>query len=93
MNQPVNYPPSATGSRESCTLQYIKIDQVADAAIQQKQGAELGKIDAKSAYRVVPVHPSDRPLLGMRWEGREYIASALPFGLRSAPKIFNLLAQ
>ena len=53
----------------------------------------MGKIDIKNAYRVVPVHPSDRPLLGMRWEGKEYVDSALPFGLRSAPKIFSTIAD
>lgn len=80
-------------SKELCSLQYIKIDQVAEAAIQHGQGAELGKIDIKNAYRVVPVHPSDRRLLGMRWEGKEHVDSALPFSLRSAPKIFNAIAD
>ena len=43
--------------------------------------------------RSVPVHPMDRSLLGMRWEGALYIDTALPFGLRSAPKIFNAVAD
>ena len=60
-------------SKELCSLQYIKIDHVAEAAIQHGRGAELGKIDIKNAYRVVPVHPSDCPLLGMRLEGKEYV--------------------
>ena len=72
-------------SKELCSLQYIKIDQVAEVAIQHGRGAVLGKNDIKNAYRVVPVHPSNCPLLGMRWEGKEYVDSALPFGLRLAP--------
>ena len=42
---------------------------------------------------MVPVHPDDRPLLGMVWEGELFTDSALPFGLRSAPKIFSALAD
>ena len=44
------------------------------------------------AYRMVQVHPEDRLLLGMSWEGALYVDTVLPFGLRSAPKIFNALA-
>ena len=39
------------------------------------------------------MHPDDRPLLGMRWRDKVYIDSALPFGLRSAPKFFNAMAD
>ena len=42
---------------------------------------------------MVPVHPEDRMLLGMMWEGALYVDATLPFGLRSAPKIFNTLAD
>ncbi len=42
-------------------------------------------MDIKSAYRNVPVHPEDRVLLGMTWEGNLFVDAALPFGLRSAP--------
>ena len=53
----------------------------------------LAKIDVKSAFRLLPVHPSDRHLLGMSWNNALYIDTCLPFGLRSAPKLFNLLAD
>ena len=49
--------------------------------------------DIKAAYRIVPVHPEDRHLLAMRWQGGIYIDTALPFGLRSAPKLFNAVAD
>ena len=45
------------------------------------------------AYRNIPVHPEDRHLLGMAWRGRLYIDTTLPFGLRSAPKIFTAVAD
>ena len=53
----------------------------------------LAKLDIESAYRIVPVHPLDRIHLGMEWHGKLYVDTALPFGLRSAPKIFNALAD
>ena len=53
----------------------------------------MAKIDIKSAYRIVPIHPADRYLLGMKWRDQYYVDLALPFGLRSAPSIFNTLAD
>ena len=46
-------------------------------------------LDIKSAYRLVPVHPDDSPLPGLTWCGNIYVDKMLPFGLRSAPKIFT----
>ena len=57
------------------------------------QGALLAKIDIKSAYRLVPVSPLDRPPLGITWRGQFYIDARLPFGVRSAPKICNAMAD
>ena len=51
--------------------------------------ADLVKVDIRQAYRIVPVHPEDRLLLGMVWDGGLFVDTALPFGLRSAPKIFT----
>ena len=54
------------------------------------KGALLAKFDFENAY---PVHPQDRLLLGMTWEGSTYVDGALPFGLRSAPKLFTAIAN
>lgn len=53
----------------------------------------MAKIDIKSAYRLLAIHPQDRHLLGCRWQGSLYVDTALPFGLCSAPKIFNAVAD
>lgn len=57
------------------------------------EGALMAKIDIRSTYRIVPVHPDDRPLLGMRWREKIFVDKVLPFGLRLAHKIFNALAD
>ena len=49
----------------------------------------MSKLDIKSAFRNVPVHPSDWELLGMKWEGLYFFDMVLPFGLHSAPFLFN----
>ena len=79
--------------RELCSLTYLTVDQVAEKVLAMGKGALMAKFDLKSAYRNVPVHPDDRELLGMIWKDQLYVDTALPFGLRSAPKIFNAVAE
>ena len=50
----------------------------------------MAKVDLKSAFRMVPVHPTDWHLLGLR--DNYYIDTCLPFGLQSAPFLFNEIA-
>ena len=76
-----------------CSLTYSSVEQVAAVAAGYPAGARLAKVDIESAYRLVPVHPEDRSLQAVEWQGAYYIDPMLPFGLRSAPKIFNALAE
>ena len=76
-----------------CSLTYASVEDAAGMLRTLGKGALLAKLDLKDAYRTVPVHPQDRPLLGMRWKGETFIDCTLPFGLRSAPKIFSALAD
>lgn len=76
-----------------CSLSYISVDQAASVAMQLGRGSLLAKIDIKSAYRLIPVHPYDRKFLGMLWEQELYVDCMLPFGLRSVPKIFSSVAD
>ena len=82
------------GIRETwCSLTYVTVDNAAKGITAYGRGALMIKVDIRSAYRVVPIHPDDRWLLGMMWEGSVFVDTALPFGLRSAPKIFSALAD
>ena len=76
-----------------CSLRYASIDDAVAKIRALGCRTMLLKIDLKDAYRIVPVHPSDYHLLGVSWEGNVFIDRALPFGLRSAPKIFNAVAD
>ena len=79
--------------KDLSTLSYISIDNIAQVVLQLGRGTLLGKLDVKEAFRLVPVHPSDRLLLGMVWKGNLYIDKVLPFGLRTAPLLFTALAD
>ena len=79
--------------REEFTLQYVKVEQIVRMISSLGRGALMAKFDVETAYRNIPVHPADRNLLGMKWKGKYYVDLALPFGLRSAPFIFNAVAS
>ena len=76
--------------KELCSMSYISVDDAIQKIITLGQGALLAKINIKSAFRL---HPADHHLLSMEWQGAIYIDTCLPFGLRSAPKLFNVLAD
>ncbi len=72
------------------SLQYISVD---DAIGILRPGALMAKFDVESAYRNVAMRPDERFLFGMRWRNTFFVDLALPFGLRSAPFIFNSIAE
>ena len=76
-----------------CSLSYITVDNAIDEICRVGPNCLLAKIDVKSVFRLLPVHPADRHLLGMEWRDLVYVDNCLPFGLRSAPRLLNLLAE
>ena len=80
-------------SKEFSSLKYTSVDHLSSLILSEGKGAFLVKADIKEAYRMVPVHPDDQPLLGVLRDGQVYIDKMLPFGLRSAPIIFSAVAD
>ena len=78
---------------ELCSLKYPAIDQAILLFHCFGTRCSLAKFNLSSAYRRVPVHPLDQPLLGLTWDWTTYIDKALRFGIRSAPKIFSAVAD
>ena len=78
---------------ELCSLCYLRVDDVVRQIVKLGKGAQIAKMDIESAYRMVPVHPGDRPLLAVQWAGQTFFDTRLPFGLRSAPMIFSAVAD
>ena len=77
----------------NCTIIPFLVDDAVDFIRKLGRGTQLVKLDLKDAYRMVPVHPANYHLLGIEWRGNTYVDRALPFGLHSAPKIFNAAAD
>ncbi len=93
----LSYPPAGCVNEgiepDLCSLSYTTVDQIAERILHVGKGALLAKVDIEAAYRLIPVHPDNRPLQAMTWNGSVFIDPMLPFGLRSAPKIFNAVAD
>ena len=78
---------------ELSSLSYPSVDHLSALVVSAGRGSFMVKADIKEAYRMVPVHPEDQYLLGVQWRKFIFIDKVLPFGLRSAPKIFSALAD
>ena len=71
--------------KELCSIQYASVDDAIDMIMRAGQVCKLAKIDIEHAYRNIPVHTDDRPLLAMEWHNDLYIDTA--------PKIFSAVAD
>ena len=95
----LSFPKSGTSSinhfidKDDFSLQYITIDKAISAIQRFGSDCFMAKTDIESAFRLFPVHPHDWELLGMFWNGFCCFNKVLPFGLRSAPFIFNQLSD
>ena len=80
-------------NKEDYSLHYSSIDDATRLVAKLGRNCFLAKIDLKSAFRLIPIATSDWELLGIRWRDSYYVDKQLPFGLRSAPFLFNQLAS
>lgn len=78
--------------KDEFSLHYDTIDTAIAYIMQLGRGALLTKIDIRNAFRLCPVSPTDWCYLGISWQGQFYYDKVLPFGLRSAPYIFDKFA-
>ena len=76
-----------------CHMHYASVLDAAAIITELGPGSQLAKMDLHQAYRNVPVHADDHPLLAIKWGNETYVDTALPFGLRSAPNIFAAVAD
>lgn len=79
-------------SVDHCHMHYASVLDATAMVIQLGPGSMLEKIDLHHAYRILPVHADDHPMLGIQWGADTYVDTALQFGLRLAPKIFSAFA-
>ena len=81
------------------SIEKTKYQSVDDAVKMSTKNCYYAKIDLKSAYRSVKIHPSNFELTGLKWQFKgdkepTYLYdSKLPFGARKSPFIFHKLTQ
>ena len=71
-------------------MAYRDIASIQHDSVIQLSGALLAKMDIKHAFRLLLVHLADHHLLAMNWKGNLFIDTCLSFGLRSAPKLWQI---
>ena len=74
-------------------LEYATFDDAVNALLRQGPGAQFVKSELKDAFRHIPVATSDQWLLGFHCDGHYWMERYLPFGLRTAPFLFDLFAK
>jgi ribonuclease HI len=75
------------------SLQYASFQDILDMVIQAGKGCILIKKDIQDAFRNIAISPAAYWLLGFRWDGEYYSETCLPFGLSTAPFLFNLFSE
>ncbi|KAJ5413721.1 hypothetical protein N7509_000348 [Penicillium cosmopolitanum] len=71
----------------------MTIDNIYEQVIQAGLGCVIIKRDIKDAFRIVPVAEDNQHLLAFQWNDSTYVECCLPFGLATAPYLFNLFAE
>ncbi|MDY6841666.1 MAG: reverse transcriptase domain-containing protein [Pseudomonadota bacterium] len=74
---------------ELSSVQYTSFDAVTSIVRRIGQGAHLVKVDIRSAFRLLPIHPDDFCLMGMQVDGKFFVDKALPFGCSVSCALFE----
>ena len=74
---------------EFSTVQYHTVALAIQKIKQAGKSCFMAKTDIKSAFRIIPIHPSDHELLGFQWEGQLYHDRCLPMGCSASCNIFE----
>ena len=71
------------------TVKYSSVGQAIKNIISIGSCCYMAKTDIKSAFRIIPVNPSDYHLLGIHWDNNYYFDRCLPMGCSSSCAIFE----
>lgn len=75
------------------TVKYASVGDASKSIKLLGRGCFMAKTDVKSAFRIIPIHPADYSLLGMKWENLYYFDRTLPMGLSSSCSIFEAVSS
>ena len=75
------------------SLKYTVVEDILKMVTEAGRHSIILKRDIKKAFRNIPIAPHVQWLLGFKWKGICYNEACLPFGLATAPFIFNLFTE
>ena len=81
---------NSTINNIECKL--VKFSEVLGLVQAKGKGCLMAKYDIRNAFRLIRVRVEDQHLLVMLFQGKYYYELCLPFGLKSAPGLFELFA-
>jgi len=75
---------------DSCsTVKYASVRDASKSIKRLGRGCFMAKTEVKSAFRIIPIHPADYSLVGMKWDNSYYFDRCLGMGLRSSCNTFE----
>lgn len=77
---------------EYSTVKYSKFDNAIAIVQRLGKGAKIGKMDLKSAFRLLPVYPGCFDLLGFQFNGYYFIDKMMVMGLSESCAYFEKLS-
>lgn len=78
--------------QEFSSVQYATISDAIRVIKHFESGCFMAKTDIKSAFCIIPIHPTDFELLGMKWDNLFYYDRALLMGCSTSCSIFELFS-
>ena len=91
--------PHGTAMNDYAIADPVRFQTLENACNLAKPGFFCAKVDLKSAYRSVAIHPDDYPITGLKWQFQGQnkptllFDTRLPFGSALGPSIFHRLSQ
>lgn len=79
-------------SSEHTSVTYARVDDAILLIKTLGPGCFLAKTDIKSAFRIIPIRPSDYNLLGIFWRGKYYYDKVMPMGCSSSCRTFEMFS-
>ena len=78
--------------RDQATVKYASIYDAIKCILSFGNNCYLAKTDIRSAFRIIPISPSNYHLLGFKWKDKYYFDRCLPMGASSSCAIFESLS-
>ena len=75
--------------QEFSSVHYATISDAIRVIKRFGSGYFMAKTDIKCAFRIIPIHPTDFELLGMKWNNLYCYDQALPMGCSTSCSIFE----